>query len=62
MGDLKQKVRERYAKAALGVEEGTEGRSVINVRLWARRVTPGGKAYGLDMTDEMLKLARRNRA
>jgi arsenite methyltransferase len=62
MGDLKQKVRERYAKAALGVGEGTEGRSVINVRLWARRVTPGGKAYGLDMTDEMLKLARRNRA
>jgi ubiquinone/menaquinone biosynthesis C-methylase UbiE len=25
-------------------------------------VGPGGKAYGLDMTDEMLELARRNQA
>src|SRR4028118_632911 len=33
----------------------------IDVLLPARRVAPGGKAYGLDMTDEMLKLARRNR-
>jgi SAM-dependent methyltransferase len=128
--DLKQKVRERYAEAALGVVEGTEsggsccgggaaccgtsgsealevdmvrgayseaekgelprlaaeaslgcGNPValatlspgevvldlgsgggIDVLLSARRVAPGGKAYGLDMTDEMLELARRNRA
>lgn len=34
----------------------------IDVLLSARRVSPGGKAYGLDMTDEMLELARRNQA
>ena len=33
----------------------------IDVLLSARWVAPGGKAYGLDMTDEMLELARRNR-
>jgi SAM-dependent methyltransferase len=33
----------------------------IDVLLSARRVAPGGKAYGLDMTDEMLALARENR-
>ena len=32
----------------------------IDVLLSARRVAPGGKAYGLDMTDEMLSLAREN--
>jgi ubiquinone/menaquinone biosynthesis C-methylase UbiE len=32
----------------------------IDVLLSARRVSPGGKAYGLDMTDEMLILAREN--
>ncbi|MGH3368756.1 MAG: methyltransferase domain-containing protein, partial [Nocardioidaceae bacterium] len=32
----------------------------IDVLLSARRVAPGGKAYGLDMTDEMLDLAREN--
>jgi SAM-dependent methyltransferase len=32
----------------------------IDVLLSARRVGPGGKAYGLDMTDEMLELARQN--
>ncbi len=32
----------------------------IDVFLSARRVSPGGKAYGLDMTDEMLALARSN--
>ncbi|HSG81680.1 MAG TPA: arsenite methyltransferase [Gemmatimonadota bacterium] len=32
----------------------------IDVLLSARRVGPEGKAYGLDMTDEMLELARRN--
>src|SRR3989475_5375751 len=32
----------------------------IDVLLSARRVGPTGKAYGLDMTDEMLSLARAN--
>jgi len=34
----------------------------IDVLLSARRVGPTGKAYGLDMTDEMLALARGNQA
>jgi arsenite methyltransferase len=32
----------------------------IDVLLSARRVGPTGKAYGLDMTDDMLELAREN--
>lgn len=32
----------------------------IDVLLSARRVAPSGKAYGLDMTDDMLALARAN--
>ena len=34
----------------------------LDVLLSARRVAPDGTAYGLDMTDEMLALAERNRA
>lgn len=34
----------------------------IDVLLSAKRVAPGGKAYGLDMTDEMLAVARANQA
>jgi len=34
----------------------------IDVLLSAKRVGPAGKAYGLDMTDEMLDLARKNAA
>ena len=34
----------------------------IDVLLSANRVAPGGKAYGLDMTGEMLKLAEKNKA
>lgn len=34
----------------------------IDVLLSAQRVGPAGKAYGLDMTDEMLALARENQA
>jgi arsenite methyltransferase len=34
----------------------------IDVLLSARRVGPQGKAYGLDMTDEMLALAEENKA
>lgn len=34
----------------------------IDVLLSAKRVGPTGKAYGLDMTDEMLDLARKNAA
>src|SRR5881296_1243248 len=33
----------------------------IDVLLSAKRVGPSGKVYGLDMTDEMLDLARENR-
>jgi len=33
----------------------------IDVLLSARRVGPGGKAYGLDMTNEMLALAEENK-
>ena len=34
----------------------------IDVLLSARRVGPGGYAYGVDMTDEMLELANANKA
>jgi len=34
----------------------------IDVLLSARRVAPGGRAYGVDMTAEMLELARANQA
>ena len=34
----------------------------LDVLLSARRVAPGGTAYGLDMTVEMIQLARRNQA
>ncbi|MBJ7597949.1 MAG: arsenite S-adenosylmethyltransferase [Candidatus Nephthysia bennettiae] len=34
----------------------------LDVLLSARRVAPGGHAYGLDMTDEMLEVANRNKA
>ena len=33
----------------------------IDVLLSAKRVGPNGKAYGLDMTDEMLALAEENK-
>jgi len=33
-----------------------------DVLISARRIAPGGRAIGLDMTDEMLELARRNAA
>src|SRR5256886_5072425 len=34
----------------------------LDVLLSARRVSPGGQAYGVDMTAEMVELANRNRA
>jgi arsenite methyltransferase len=34
----------------------------LDVLLSARRVGPGGHAYGVDMTDQMLRLAEANRA
>ena len=34
----------------------------LDVLLSARRVSPGGHAYGVDMTDEMLSLANENKA
>jgi ubiquinone/menaquinone biosynthesis C-methylase UbiE len=33
----------------------------LDVLLSARRVSPGGHAYGVDMTDEMLRLAETNK-
>jgi SAM-dependent methyltransferase len=69
-----EEIPEAAALASLGcgnplaVAELREGESVldlgsgggIDVLLSAKRVGPGGTAYGLDMTDEMLELARRN--
>ncbi len=69
-------VPEAAALASLGcgnpiaIAELREGETVldlgsgggIDVILSARRVGPTGKAYGLDMTDEMLDLARKNAA
>ncbi|UCC85242.1 MAG: arsenite methyltransferase [Gemmatimonadota bacterium] len=67
-------VPEAAAQASLGcgnptaLAELSEGEVVldlgsgggIDVLLSARRVGPAGRAYGVDMTDEMLELARRN--
>ena len=67
-------VPEEAALASLGcgnptaVAELGEGETVLDlgsgggldVLLSAKRVGPAGKAYGLDMTDEMLELAREN--
>src|ERR671916_2487520 len=39
---------------------GSGGR--IDVLLSAKRVSPGGRAYGVDMNDEMLELARKKKA
>jgi SAM-dependent methyltransferase len=69
-------IPENAAKASLGCGNPTAlaaiepGQTVldlgsgggIDVLLSARRVGPTGFAYGLDMTDEMLELAERNRA
>src|SRR5262249_19625709 len=33
----------------------------LDVLLSAKRVSPGGQAYGVDMTDEMLDVANQNR-
>ncbi len=73
-GDDREALPEAAELASLGcgnptaVADLTAGETVldlgsgggIDVLLSARRVGPGGKAYGLDMTDEMLDLARRN--
>src|SRR5918997_363673 len=76
--ELRERVKQRYAGAARSVLEGAGSSSCcglagevvldlgsgggIDVLLSAKRVSPGGKAYGLDMTDEMLELAEKNRA
>ncbi len=74
--DLRGELPETAALASLGcgnptaVAELREGETVldlgsgggIDVILSAKRVGPTGLAYGLDMTDEMLALARRNAA
>jgi SAM-dependent methyltransferase len=70
----REAVPERAIELSLGcgnptaVAQLNEGETVLDlgsgsgtdVLLSARRVGPAGKAYGLDMTDEMLALARRN--
>jgi ubiquinone/menaquinone biosynthesis C-methylase UbiE len=53
---IRTAVRERYAAAATATQVG------IDVLFSARRVGPTGYVYGLDMTPEMLDLARRNQA
>jgi arsenite methyltransferase len=69
-----QQIPEEALRASLGCGNPTaltqlnEGETVldlgsgggIDVLLSAKRVGPAGKAYGLDMTDEMLALAREN--
>ncbi len=73
-GDDREELPEAAQLASLGcgnptaVAELNEGETVldlgsgggIDVLLSARRVGPSGMAYGLDMTDEMLELARSN--
>jgi arsenite methyltransferase len=75
-GGLAVEVPDAAAQASLGcgnpvaVAELRDGEVVldlgsgggIDVILSARRVGPDGLAYGLDMTDEMLDVARRNAA
>jgi arsenite methyltransferase len=75
-GDERDELPDTATLASLGcgnptaVAELREGETVldlgsgggIDVLLSARRVGPTGKAYGLDMTDEMLALARQNQA
>jgi SAM-dependent methyltransferase len=75
-GEQASEVPERAALASLGcgnpvaVAELRRGEVVldlgsgggIDVILSAKRVGPAGRAYGLDMTDEMVELARRNAA
>ncbi len=70
----KGQIPEKAVRASLGCGNPTalielhEGETVldlgsgggIDVLLSAQRVGPTGKAYGLDMTDEMLALAREN--
>src|SRR5215218_1512482 len=70
--DLREEVRRRYAASARAVGETRDGCGCgsgsccagggIDVILSAKRVGPNGVAYGLDMTDEMLALARQNAA
>jgi arsenite methyltransferase len=73
---LRSKAGERVLVASLGCGNPTamaelhDGMTVldlgsgggIDVLLSARRVAPTGTAYGLDMTDEMLHLAKQNQA
>jgi arsenite methyltransferase len=73
-GDSRAEVPDEAQQISLGCGNPTavaalhEGETVldlgsgggIDVLLSAKRVGPAGKAYGLDMTDEMLDLARAN--
>jgi arsenite methyltransferase len=73
---LRVQIPDAAVKASLGcgvptaVAELSDGETVLDlgsgagadVLISARRVAPAGKAIGLDMTDEMLELARANAA
>src|ERR1039458_5161137 len=49
-----------FEQTSVSEDDGSGGG--IDVLLSARRVGPSGKAYGLDMTPQMLELARKNQA
>jgi SAM-dependent methyltransferase len=60
---IRETVRDRYAaaaKAAAGAQADLGSGAGADVLISAGRVAPTGKAIGLDMTDEMLELARAN--
>src|SRR3972149_4698887 len=58
---IKERVRDQYAARARKVKESGGGcGGASDVLVSAKRVGSAGKAYGLDMTDEMLELARKN--
>jgi len=57
------RLRKSHSLGAIATGRNRAGpglRGGIDVLLSAKRVGPTGKAYGLDMTDEMLSLAREN--
>ena len=65
--EVREAVRERYAQAALTAAEQsgpgcctTAEAGGEDVFISASRVGPTGRVYGVDMTDEMLQLARAN--
>ena len=59
--NVQETVEEKVCRGGETNSRRREGvRGGIDVLLTAKRVGPTGKVYGLDMTDEMLALAREN--